>query len=607
MEEFVLKQAVKFSNLKLCFLLIMSILQKMNVKNKPKKIKIQFKLYHAWEIISGIFELYFEEKHRIMHKLGFVTLAFCLSMGWAWSQQCIDFEQFTTGDVFQAPAFSPGDTLDLVDGLALVLAPFTDGNGEENFFNLQVRDAENNQFVYGERNYMFMGGGLSLDFSSAGGSAESVYIYYKQGANLIRNLEVNGVQRTTTDFSSFPDDWTGDVTYRHQFQERMTQGIIILEGTINDLVISGEALEIDNICFSRSAPGVVFPGDTNHDGKCDYRDFLYIGVGIGKAGPFRTNGSNSWTAQNALDWKSDGPVNLKYADANGDGFINEADFETVSLDNIGRSHDQGEEIVIDGGDEVDDFAVFFEKEDPASPGGPDTVIYQDGEPMQPLALYLNPGAVNDEIYGLSWVWQFNEEFIESATFDFEMNNEMGQDGNMRTFLDTSRIAEGILACTVVRTDGSPAQITQRMDVDSFNGIIVDLVGFRRSDDDLIDVDSIQGIDRFGDPVPVFDLDSIVIFAPEEELSNEEINPWASGVKIFPNPASNVLSIELPIEAGAYLKQMCLFNETGQKVLIKENVHTVDQISVDELPAGNYFLELNFEDYPSVGKSIQIQH
>ena len=540
-----------------------------------------------------------------MQKLGLIMLALFLSTGWVQSQQCIDFEQFNSGDVFQSPAFSPGDTLDVVDNLALVLAPFIDGNGEESFFNLQVRDAETNQFVYGEQNYMFMGGGLSLDFVAAGGSAESVYIYYKQGGNLIRNLEVNGVRRSALDFNNFPDDWTTEVTYRHQFQERMTQGIIILEGNINELVISGEALEIDNICYSRSEAGVVYPGDANYDGKCDYRDFLYIGVGIGKAGPFRMDGSNSWTAQSGLDWKTEGPLNLKYADANGDGFINEADFETVSLENIGRSHDQGDEIEIEDGDEENDFSMYFEKEDPASLGGPDTVVYQDGEPMQPLALYLNPGAMNDEIYGLSWVWLFNPEFIESAIFDFETNNEMGEDGNMRTFLDTSRIADGILGCTVVRTDGNSSQITQRMDVGSFNGIIVDLVGFRRSDDDLIDVDSLQGIDRFGDPVPVFDLDSIVIFAPEEELSNEEINPWASTVNIYPNPASELLNFEIANEAIPYLNEVRIYNESGQQVLVTEKINLNSYLRVDELPAGNYFVEWHFEQYPSIGQSIQI--
>jgi len=540
-----------------------------------------------------------------MHKLGLMMLFFCLSTGWAWSQQCVDFEQFNTGDIFQSPAFTPGDTLDVIDNLALVLAPFIDGNGDEAFFNLQVRDAQSNQFVYGEQNYMFMGGGLSLDFASSGGSAESVFIYYKQGTNLIRNLEVNGVQRTASDFSNFPDDWTTGVTYRHQYQERMTQGILILEGNISELVISGEALEIDNICFSRSEADAVFPGDANHDGICDYRDFLYIGIGIGKAGPFRVNGDNTWISQNSLDWKSQGPLNLKYADANGDGFVDEADFETVSLENIGKSHDQGERIPFDEGDEVDDFSSYFEKEDPASLGGPDTVVYQDGEPMQPLALYLNPGDLNDEIYGLSWVWHFNPAFIESATFNFELNNEMGQDGNMRTFLDSSRIADGILACTVVRVDGNPAQITQRMDVGSFNGIIVDLVGFRRSDDDLIDVDSLQGIDRFGDPVPVFDLDSIVIFAPEEELSSEDVNPWESSVKVYPNPASNILNLEIAPDARPYLKGIRLYNESGQKVIDKKDFERNSYLKVDDIPAGNYFLEWHFDDYTSIGRSIQI--
>jgi hypothetical protein len=63
-------------------------------------------------------------------------------------------------------------------------------------------------------------------------------------------------------------------------------------------------------------------------------DILPIGLYWEKTGPLRPNASSNWSAQPCPEWK---PKNATYADANGDGIVNQADINVVGL-NWGKRH-----------------------------------------------------------------------------------------------------------------------------------------------------------------------------------------------------------------------------------------------------------------------------
>jgi hypothetical protein len=71
----------------------------------------------------------------------------------------------------------------------------------------------------------------------------------------------------------------------------------------------------------------VWPGDTNNDGKVNQDDVLPIGVYYGTKGSARTGSTTAWNAQNAAAWTS---PNAPYADADGNGTIDENDLAAVS-------------------------------------------------------------------------------------------------------------------------------------------------------------------------------------------------------------------------------------------------------------------------------------
>ena len=83
----------------------------------------------------------------------------------------------------------------------------------------------------------------------------------------------------------------------------------------------------------------VWPGDFNNDGVTNNIDPLYWGVAQSTiTGPVRPNASSDWFAQYSPNWSTsvDG-INNKHQDGDGNGTIDQLDFEVI-LKNYGRIH-----------------------------------------------------------------------------------------------------------------------------------------------------------------------------------------------------------------------------------------------------------------------------
>jgi len=83
---------------------------------------------------------------------------------------------------------------------------------------------------------------------------------------------------------------------------------------------------------------IVWPGDTNNDGIVNQADILPLGLHWGRTGPPRICHPPSqemmWMAHTATPWT---PLNATYADANGDGTVNQTDVLPIGL-NWGKTH-----------------------------------------------------------------------------------------------------------------------------------------------------------------------------------------------------------------------------------------------------------------------------
>ena len=65
---------------------------------------------------------------------------------------------------------------------------------------------------------------------------------------------------------------------------------------------------------------------------------------------------------------------------------------------------------------------------------------------------------------------------------------------------------------------------------------------------------------------------------------------SSALKIYPNPANDFLVIDIAQNAGFNKAKVSIFNGLGQMIL-QSKIQSQQQIDIRELPAGNYFVEI----------------
>ncbi|MCB9045841.1 MAG: T9SS type A sorting domain-containing protein [Chitinophagales bacterium] len=87
----------------------------------------------------------------------------------------------------------------------------------------------------------------------------------------------------------------------------------------------------------------VWPGDANGDFTVNIYDPLAIAIAAGQTGPTRTGATISWTPQYCANWATTlvtNNTNMKHADCNGDGTVNNSDLTAVTA-NYSLSHPKG--------------------------------------------------------------------------------------------------------------------------------------------------------------------------------------------------------------------------------------------------------------------------
>jgi polyhydroxybutyrate depolymerase len=101
------------------------------------------------------------------------------------------------------------------------------------------------------------------------------------------------------------------------------------------------SVEIWNFFKNFENLSYVHPGDTDNNGKVEANDILPLGVYFLNEGKARKNASVSWTLQEVVPWEVRA---ISYADANGDGRVDEKDVVAIGVNwgnthsNIGKSY-----------------------------------------------------------------------------------------------------------------------------------------------------------------------------------------------------------------------------------------------------------------------------
>ncbi|MCD6505600.1 Ig-like domain-containing protein [Candidatus Poribacteria bacterium] len=168
---------------------------------------------------------------------------------------------------------------------------------------------------------------------------------------------------------------------------------------------------------------MVWPGDTDNDGKVDQTDVLPIGLHWNREGPARTNASMSWQGQAVEPWD---PEDATYADADGSGKVDQADVLPIGL-NWNLTHDSGGSPAPTGFSEDRTEATLILLPPYAKAG---EEFYAEIAVIQP-----------DEILGLSFVLKYDLDLVD--VLSVEKGELLGSDVLSLYRVESGKISIGI--------------------------------------------------------------------------------------------------------------------------------------------------------------------
>ncbi len=192
----------------------------------------------------------------------------------------------------------------------------------------------------------------------------------------------------------------------------------------------------------------VWPGDMNNNGIVNCADVLYWSVANGKTGPIRASQGIVWQAYpmpGAWQWSFHGEegINYAYADANGDGKVDNQDVETAVQNNFFKSRST---TAADRFSSISPLATtkleLSANESSANSG--ETVTFD-------IAFNGNISLNNRSFQGIALVISYNPELVDPTSFSFEKSAELDPSNTFSYVFAKNNPAKGEVEIAVVRT------------------------------------------------------------------------------------------------------------------------------------------------------------
>ncbi|MFN3939487.1 MAG: T9SS type A sorting domain-containing protein [Chitinophagales bacterium] len=314
----------------------------------------------------------------------------------------------------------------------------------------------------------------------------------------------------------------------------------------------------------------VWPGDANNDGVANTDDILALGVVYGTEGPARDDTSIGWYPHYSDTWVAPaiGTDEVKYADSNGDGIIDEADTLAVSL-NYGYIHPI---ILKTAAGEV---PLFIDAPDTELPLGPNSLPVVLGD------------AINyaDAIYGIRFTIEYFGEAIDNASVSCAFaDGWFGSVSELISFRknmpDQNKMDVALVRTNQVNTGGYG-------EIGTVSFVVIDnIAGRGRSSDITFNISNVRAIDIDMNEIAVQGSD--VVVETEEATGIHQQN--ALPVSIYPNP---VLDNTIHLQGNyALVESVSIKDLTGRLVAQYEATAFANgTIPLGAFAAGAYMVEL----------------
>lgn len=323
----------------------------------------------------------------------------------------------------------------------------------------------------------------------------------------------------------------------------------------------------------------VYPGDANNSRLCNHVDLLYLGLNFGSQGFARFLGDTTWLPQQVQAWGA--PVlalDPAYSDCDGNGAVDRNDVTAIE-GHFGYNTTPGT-------------APLPDTTSIGSVAGPhlivdvaqDSIFIQDSM-FATVIMNIQLGTANqpiDSLYGYAFTLDFDPLIVDAINFNFN-NNPLIDSSALQFFrVDTTAGKIYVAACNIDHQNrvgfGTIATIGIVMDDDIRVNGLWNL---------FLTPTSFLGITNSAALVPVY------LQADTLKIETALTPPKASHLAIYPNPATQHVSIASPDQAMTNLR---LCNAQGGVVFENTSPNPeFEIINTSQFPAGCYFLEVRAKD------------
>ncbi len=341
-------------------------------------------------------------------------------------------------------------------------------------------------------------------------------------------------------------------------------------------------------------PSCVWPGDANQDNIANHYDLLKIGEAFGFAGPARPEASAAWAGQPAPGWAGffAGNINVKHADMNGDGIVDNADLFVLS-ENYGFTHG-----VPDGAPSPAVSPVSLKPVIAVAP------TEENGWQMEiDIQVQNGEGQVMDNIYGVAFNLYFSFPELELGNpplVNFD-DSSLGTPWVGLLSISRYRPEEQLIEAAVTRTNHQNHTGTSTIGSATFSLVIDDNLAI---DDTLALAMEIRGTlmtSNDGSIIPVGN-SNLQFNLTGQGISSTQAPDEEGLFSIYPNPGKGLYFLETKVTPA---RKIAVYNQHGTEVWASGPAGQVLNPTIDlrHLPSGVYWMAIYSRGREPVVKKV----
>lgn len=334
----------------------------------------------------------------------------------------------------------------------------------------------------------------------------------------------------------------------------------------------------------------VWPGDANDDAVADNVDILDIGVANGATGTTRPNASLTWIGQPSTPWGQTllSGTDYKWVDCDGDGTISLVDTQAVVL-NYGQTH-SNRVLPPDYNASVPDLRIAF-AQDSIAAGSTGTITLSLGDAVLPAS----------NIYGIAFRLNYDPAQISTSSIGMQSGTTwFGTIGGnaMQVVLHPST-SNGFVDVALTRVDQQNVSGNGTIGTFYFTATTA-MTGTGNATDVPVSISNVTVVNNSGAAQSVNVIgDTLTVADPPLITTLDEINNPTDHV--YPTQSSDVINVNVSGTRGV----INIMDLSG-RMISTSNVNTGrNTINVNELPTGNYFLQILHDNGAATSHMIQV--